>query len=64
MLFFDCTTWYFESFKDDRRLCCGKRMLNEANLAAIAAAGAYDIVVAKLKQLPKAQQTDVLNKSA
>ena len=39
-------------------------MLNEANLKAIEAAGAYYIVGAKLKQLPKAQQAQVLDKSA
>ena len=125
VLFFDCTTWYFESFKEDtlkqngdskdgkcnqpqvllalmvtqeglpvsyevfpgatfeghslipfiesmrdqynlkQVVCVADRgMLNKANLAAIEAAGAYYIVGAKLKQLPKAQQTKVLDKSA
>ena len=39
-------------------------MLNEDNLHALDEAGAYDIVGAKLKQLPSALQTKVLDKSA
>ena len=125
VLFFDCTTLYFESFKEDslkqngyskdckfnqpqvllalmvtqeglpvsyevfpgatfeghslipliesmrdqydlkQVVCVADRgMLNEANLKAIEAAGAYYIVGAKLKQLPKVQQAQVLDKSA
>ena len=95
VLFFDCTTLYFESFQEDslkqngyskdckfnqpqvliesmrdqydldKVVCVADRgMLNEANLKAIEAAGAYYIVGAKLKQLSKAQQAQVLDKSA
>ena len=39
-------------------------MLNEDNLSALDEAGAYYIVGAKLKQLPVALQTKVLDKSA
>ena len=39
-------------------------MLNEDNLSALDEAGAYYIVGAKLKQLPSALQTKVLDKSA
>ena len=39
-------------------------MLNEDNLSALDEAGAYYIVGAKLKQLPAALQTKVLDKSA
>ncbi len=39
-------------------------MLNEDNLSALDEAGAYYIVGAKLKQLPNALQTKVLDKSA
>ena len=58
-----------ESMRDqydlDKVVCVADRgMLNEANLKAIEAAGAYYIVGAKLKQLSKAQQAQVLDKSA
>ena len=125
VLFFDCTTLYFESFKEDELKQNGyskdckfnqpqvllallvtheglpvgyevfpgatfeghslisvlktmqarydvrkmifvadRGMLNEDNLSALDEAGAYDIVGAKLKQLPSALQTKVLDKSA
>ncbi len=125
VLFFDCTTLYFESFKEDelkqngyskdckfnqpqvllalmvtreglpvsyevfpgatfeghsllpileemkakyslsRVVCVADRgMLNEQNLKALEAAGIYYIVGAKLKQLPKAQQAQMLDKTA
>ncbi len=125
VLFFDCTTLYFESFKEDELKQNGyskdckfnqpqvllallvtheglpvgyevfpgatfeghslisvlktmqarydvrkmifvadRGMLNEDNLSALDEAGAYYIVGAKLKQLPSALQTKVLDKSA
>ncbi len=125
VLFFDCTTLYFESFKEDELKQNGyskdckfnqpqvllallvtreglpvgyevfpgatfeghslisvlqtmqarydvrkmifvadRGMLNEDNLHALDEAGAYYIVGAKLKQLPSALQTKVLDKSA
>ncbi len=125
VLFFDCTTLYFESFKEDELKQNGyskdckfnqpqvllallvtreglpvgyevfpgatfeghslisvlktmqarydvrkmifvadRGMLNEDNLSALDEAGAYYIVGAKLKQLPVALQTKVLDKSA
>ncbi len=125
VLFFDCTTLYFESFKEDELKQNGyskdckfnqpqvllallvtreglpvgyevfpgatfeghslisvlqtmqarydvrkmifvadRGMLNEDNLSALDEAGAYYIVGAKLKQLPAALQTRVLDKSA
>ena len=125
VLFFDCTTLYFESFKEDELKQNGyskdckfnqpqvllallvtheglpvgyevfpgatfeghslisvlqtmqarydvrkmifvadRGMLNEDNLSALDEAGAYYIVGAKLKQLPAALQTKVLDKSA
>lgn len=123
VLFFDCTTLYFESFSEDelkqngyskdckfnqpqvllalmvtqeglpvgyevfpgatfeghtlipllekmkntysleRVVCVADRgMLNEDNLKALEAAGAYYVVGAKLKQLPKAKQQAILTK--
>ncbi len=49
----------------DNVVCVADRgMLNEDNLKAMEEAGAYYVVGAKLKQLPKAKQTDILDKTA
>ena len=54
-----------DKYRLDKVVCVADRgMLNEDNLRAIEAAGAYYIVGAKLKTLPRDKQNHILDQSA